>query len=87
MMAETVDVSSKAAAMAALAICESLLLALCDLKVVAAKDAADLLKDAAAAYRRAEGTPEYVRLHHEVASIIENMTPSIAAAPRPGSLP
>ena len=87
-MANPADISVKAEAMAALAICESLLLALSDLKIIETKDAADVLRDAAAAHRNVDGAPEVVGLHRQVASIIDGMTPGLSVAPRrPDRLP
>ena len=64
---------SNAAGYAALAICESLLLALTDLKIMAEQDARDLLTDAAAAHRQASGNSPTPGLNDAVAAIIERI--------------
>ena len=58
---------------AALAICESLLLALIDLKVIAEQDTRDLLRDAAAAHRGAAPDARSPEMHEAVAAIIEHI--------------
>ena len=58
---------------AALAICESLLLALIDLKVIAEQDSRDLLGDAAAAYREAATGTRSPEMHEAVVVIIERI--------------
>jgi hypothetical protein len=58
---------------AALAICESLLIALQDLEQLSEKEAADILLDAASAHRGAGGTPEQIARHETVALIIDRV--------------
>ena len=62
-----------AAGVAALSICESLLLALSDLKIITEKDAGDVLRDAAAAHRNACGPGQDPVLHRDVAALIERI--------------
>jgi hypothetical protein len=61
---------------AALAICESLLLALTDLKVIAEHDLRDLLNDAAAAHRAAAADMQSPEMHEAVAAVIERILAS-----------
>jgi hypothetical protein len=58
---------------AALAICESLLLALTDLKVMSDQDARDLLTDAATAHREAGIDSHSPEMHEAVVAIIERI--------------
>jgi hypothetical protein len=64
---------SDAAGNAALAICESLLLALTELKVIGEKDSRDLLVDAASAHREAADGTKTPEMHAAVAAIIERI--------------
>jgi hypothetical protein len=68
-----------AAGVAALAICESLLLALADLKVVSAKDVADVLRDAASAHSPPPppAGAHSEALHNEAVAIIERIIASV----------
>ena len=81
-MSPMTDVKDVAAGCAALAICESLLLALTDLKVIDDRDARGVLEDAAAAHRGAESTPPDAAVHKEAAHIIDNMLSIRNALPR-----
>ena len=58
---------------AALSICESLLLALSDGKVLSDHEVQGLLEDAATAHRNAQGTPQELEAHRAIAAIIERM--------------
>ena len=58
---------------AALSICELLLLALSDGKILSDHEVQGLLEDAAEAHRNAKGTPEELEGHREIAAIIERM--------------
>lgn len=62
-----------AAGHAALAICESLLLALTDLKVMTEQDMRDLLSDAAAAHRQAGAGSQSPETHVAVIAIVERI--------------
>lgn len=69
----SVPIANEAAGHAALSICKSLLLALTDLKIMAEKDARDLLTDAAAAHRDAGPGSQSPELHEAVTAIIERI--------------
>lgn len=72
-MAPTNDIKDVAAGCAALAICESLLLALTELKVLDDSDARGILEDAAATHRGAESTAPDAAIHYEAAHMIERI--------------
>ena len=59
--------------LAALSICESLLLALNDCRILSDHEIRGLLEDAAAAHRHAVGTPQEREVHAAVAAIIDRM--------------
>jgi hypothetical protein len=59
--------------LAALSICESLLLALSDLKVLSNHDVDGVFDDAAATHRKAVGTAEDLEMHRAVVAIIERV--------------
>ena len=81
-IASTTDIKDVAAGCAALAICESLLLALTELKVIDDKDARGVLEDAAATHRGAESTAPDAAVHHEAAHMIEHIIAVRDALPR-----
>ena len=72
-----------AAGVAALSICESLLLALSDLKIMGAKDAGGVLEDAAAAHRNSGASAQNAALHLEVVAIIDRIIAGGNSIPRP----
>lgn len=72
-MANPFDIKGAASGIAALSICESLLLALNDLKIMEAQETTGLLHDAAVAHRKAGGTAPELAMHKEVALIIERI--------------
>lgn len=72
-MPKSANPRSGAAGLAALSICESLILAMGDLKIMGEKDAIGVIKDAAEAHRGAGGTEEERDLHTEVASILDRI--------------
>lgn len=72
-MDDTNDTEAAVAGLAALSICESLLLALSDLKIMSEKDASGVLEDAAAAHRGAIGGADELALNRKIADIIDNM--------------
>lgn len=72
-MADPIDMNGTASGIAALSICESLLIALSDLKIMGANEATGVLTDAAAAHRNAGGTGDEAAMHLEVAAIIERI--------------
>ncbi|WP_431854650.1 hypothetical protein [Azospirillum sp.] len=74
-----------AAGLAALSICESVLLLLVEKGVVNAEEARAALEDAAAAHRREEMTAAQQARHKAAEHIIERMATQVEAArPRPG---
>jgi hypothetical protein len=72
-MADPIDMKGTAPGLAALSICESLLIALSDLKIMDPKETAGVLKDAATAHRHAGGVGDDAAMHREVAAIIERI--------------
>jgi hypothetical protein len=68
-----------AAGVAALAICESLLLALGDLKLLSVKRITDVLHDASAAHSNGDPTTPDAAVHTEVVAIIERIISSTKA--------
>ena len=81
-MAPMTEIKDLAAGRAALAICESLLLALTELKVLNDHDARGVLEDAAAAHRGAESTAPDAAVHNEAAHMIEHIISVRNALPR-----
>jgi len=63
--------------MAALAICEALLLALTDLKLMSVKQVREVLDDAAVVHRNAATTPDDAALRREVAAHIKRIKSSV----------
>ena len=82
-MANPIDMKGNASGIAALSICESLLIALSDLKIMATTDTAGILKDAASAHRNAGGTGHDAAMHREVAAIIERIIAGGNSVPHP----
>lgn len=72
-MANPIELKGAASGIAALSICESLLIALSDLKIMGGSETAGVLKDAATAHRHAGGTGDEAAMHLEVAAIIERI--------------
>lgn len=72
-MAHSSDITSIASGLAALSICESLLLAMGDLKIMGEKDAVNVISDAATAHRNAHGTDDDMAMHREVATILDRI--------------
>lgn len=72
-MTDPIDIKNMAAGIAALSICESLLLALSDLKIIGPRDAAGVLEDAAAAHRGAGPAAASAELRQEVVVAIERI--------------
>ena len=81
-MAPMSDIKDLAAGSAALAICESLLLALTELRILDDHDARGVLEDAAAAHRGVESTAPDAAVHIEAAHIIEHILSIRNALPR-----
>jgi hypothetical protein len=65
--------NSNAAGLAALSICESLLLSLTDLKIIQDGEAVSILKDASAAHRGAVAESKTPQAHHDAADIIDRI--------------
>jgi hypothetical protein len=72
-MTEPTDIKSEAAGLAALSICESLLLALNDLKIMKANELVGVLEDAAAVHRGAGSATTSAELHKEVVVVIDRI--------------
>lgn len=82
-MSKEPEATNNVAGNAALSICESLLIALSDLKIMSSKDIGDLLKDAADAHRTASATSPAPQLHLDIVSIIERIAAGGNSVPRP----
>jgi hypothetical protein len=72
-MANSSAMDGAAAGLAALAICESLLLALSDMKIIAERDAANVLDDAAAAHRGGGASAADAAINGRVVALIEQI--------------
>ncbi|MEQ1713051.1 MAG: hypothetical protein ABL908_16840 [Hyphomicrobium sp.] len=82
-MADAFNLKGNASGLAALSICESLLVALSDLNIITAKDAGGVLKDAAAAHHGAvDAGVNHAATHREVAAIIERIIAGGNSIPR-----
>lgn len=82
-MANPTDLTDRAAGLAALSICESMLLAFSDLEIIGKKEVNGVLLDAAAAHRGAAGsTGETVALDREVVAIIDRIIAGRNSIPR-----
>ena len=66
-------VSNDADGMAALGICESLLIALTELKIITERDARDLLTDVATSHTNAALAAEAPEKHRAVAEIVQRI--------------
>jgi hypothetical protein len=67
------DLSGAAEGMAALGICESLLVALTDLEIISKKDASDLLTDVATAHCEAAAGSQTPDKHRAVVAIVHRI--------------
>lgn len=65
--------NSDAAGLAALSICESLLLSLTDLSIIENQEAVSILEDAAAAHRGAVAEAQHPEAHQAAADVIERI--------------
>jgi hypothetical protein len=72
-MTTPTDMRSTASGVAALSICESLILAMGDLKLISEHDAVGVITDAASAHRGAGGSPQDIALHAEVTAILDRI--------------
>lgn len=80
-MANPTDVQGPAAGLAALAICESLLLALSDLKIIGERETRGVLEDAAAAFRNGSVSAHATVIKLEVVAILERIIAGRSAIP------
>ena len=80
-MPSSTAVKGPAAGLAALAICESLLLALSDLKIIGERETRGVLEDAAAAHRNGGGSTQEAALNLEIVAIIERIIAGRSAIP------
>jgi hypothetical protein len=62
-----------ASGLAALSICESLLVSLRDQKIMGEKEVVGLLKDASAAHRNAVASAQDPKTHHAAADVIDRI--------------
>jgi hypothetical protein len=67
------SMNSNAAGLAALSICESLLLSLTDLEIIEEKEAVSILQDAAAAHRGAVAVAHNPEAHQAAADVIDQI--------------
>jgi hypothetical protein len=81
-MPMTSEVNNLAAGCAALAICESLLLALTEAKILDSHDVRGVLQDAATVHRDAESAMMEAAVHREAAQMIECIISSHSALSR-----
>ena len=72
-MSNAHKIDSDYSGLAALSICESLLLALSENKILSDHEVQGLLEDAAEAHRNARGTAQELEAHRAVVAIIERM--------------
>jgi hypothetical protein len=72
-MSNSHEIERQFSGLAALSICESLLLALEEATVLSHRDVRGLLEDAATAHRQAIGTPEEIEGHRVVAAMIDRI--------------
>jgi hypothetical protein len=80
-MTETRSVAAEG--LAALGICESLMIALTDLKIISEQDARDLLNDVLTTHTDAAGASASPETHHAVVAIIERIIAGKNGAPLP----
>lgn len=81
-MPRTNLLTSSAEGQAALSICESMLIALADLKVMSVQETKDILKDAATAHRDSGGSTEQMIKHEQIAVVIERIRTTSNSVPR-----
>lgn len=82
-MTTPTDMHRTASGLAALSICESLLLAMGDLKIMGADDAIGVISDAAAAHRGAGVSPQDIVMHAEVVAILDRIVSGGNSVRRP----
>jgi hypothetical protein len=71
--ADDIHNDDAASGLAALSVCESLLLSLGDLKIIGEKEIVGIMSDAADAHRFAGVTPADVKLHIRAAAILDRI--------------
>jgi hypothetical protein len=81
-MVNSTDVRSNAAGLAALAICESLLLALSDLNIIGEREIRGVLEDATAAHRSSGASVQEISLNLEIVGILEHIIAGRNPIPR-----
>jgi hypothetical protein len=67
------DIQDIASGRAALSICESLMLAMGDLKIIGENDAVGVIKDAASAHRGAGTSTEEKAMHSAIVDILDRI--------------
>ena len=72
-MSSATDPKDIAPGLAALSICESILISLEDLKIASAKEVSAILDDAASAHRNTDQASQDQALHREVVAVIERI--------------
>jgi hypothetical protein len=72
-MANSSDIGDVASGLAALSICESLLLAMGDLRIMNEEEAVGVIEDAAAGHRNYDGPDTDSGLHVEVVAILDRI--------------
>jgi hypothetical protein len=72
-MADDPSGTEMASGLAALAICESLLTSLRDLKIIGAQEVVGILKDASAAHHQATTATDTPKAHRAAAAVIDRM--------------
>lgn len=72
-MVDSNELRNVASGVAALSICESLILAMGDLNIMGEKDAIGVISDAASAHRNAGSSEGEISLHKEVTSILDRI--------------
>jgi hypothetical protein len=80
-MSNSLKIEREFSGLAALSICESLLLELAESNVLSYRDARGVLEDAAAAHRQALGTNEEIEGHRVAAAIIDRILAGRHLAP------
>jgi hypothetical protein len=82
-LTNSTDIKHTAAGLAALSICESLLLALGDLGILGKKDLIGILEDAAAAHRGVGADGRETAVHLEAGAILERIEAGRNSLPLP----
>lgn len=82
-MTDTTDIKSAATGMAALSICESLILAMGDLKIIGETEAIGIINDAADAHRGVGASIAEKALNLEVVAILERIVAGGNSVRRP----